>query len=67
MNPVEKAARGIDAWQQRHSVVGFPIAVVQYILFEGGKGYTLTFSTLPDELSRHTAAFERSARSFTIG
>ena len=29
MNPVEKAARGIDAWQQRHSVVGFPIAVVK--------------------------------------
>ena len=30
-------------------------------------GYTLTFTTLPDELSRRTAAFERSARSFTIG
>jgi membrane protein len=29
MNPVERAARGFDAWQQRHPVVGFPIAVVK--------------------------------------
>lgn len=29
MNPVERAARGFDAWQQRHPVVGFPIAVVR--------------------------------------
>ena len=50
-----------------HSQAGFPVAVVQYVLFEGGTGYTLTFTTLPDELSRRTAAFERSARSFTIG
>ena len=29
MNPVEKAVRGIDSWQQRHSVAGFPVAVVK--------------------------------------
>ncbi len=29
MNPVERAARGFDSWQQRHAVVGFPIAVVK--------------------------------------
>jgi hypothetical protein len=50
-----------------HSQFGSPLGVVQYVLFEGGKGYTLTFTTLPDELSRRAAAFERSARSFTIG
>lgn len=29
MNPVERVARGFDSWQQRHAVVGFPIAVVK--------------------------------------
>jgi hypothetical protein len=48
-----------------HTEAGFPVAVLQYVLFEGGTGYTLTYTTLPDELARRTAAFERSARSFT--
>jgi len=50
-----------------HTEAGVPVAVEQYVLFEGGTGYTLTFTTLPDELARRVAAFERSARSFTIG
>ncbi len=29
MNPIERAARGFDGWQQRHPVVGFPIAVIK--------------------------------------
>jgi membrane protein len=29
MNPVERVARGFDNWQQRHPVVGFPLAVVK--------------------------------------
>lgn len=29
MNPVERVARGFDGWQQRHAVVGFPLAVVK--------------------------------------
>jgi membrane protein len=29
MNPIERAARRFDGWQQRHPVVGFPIAVVK--------------------------------------
>ncbi|MBV8862486.1 MAG: YihY/virulence factor BrkB family protein [Mycobacterium sp.] len=29
MNPVERVARGFDSWQQRHPVVGFPLAVVK--------------------------------------
>lgn len=29
MNPLERAARGFDGWQQRHAVVGFPVAVVK--------------------------------------
>ena len=29
MNPIERAARGFDRWQQRHPVAGFPIAVVK--------------------------------------
>jgi hypothetical protein len=49
-----------------HSEAGFPVAVLQYVLFEGGKGYTLTYTALPDDFSSRTAALERSARSFTI-
>jgi membrane protein len=29
MNPVERAVRSVDCWQQRHPVVGYPIAVVK--------------------------------------
>lgn len=29
MNPIERAVRGFDGWQQRHPVVGFPIAVIK--------------------------------------
>lgn len=29
MNPIERAVRRFDGWQQRHPVVGFPIAVVK--------------------------------------
>lgn len=46
---------------------GVQVAVVQYVLFEGGTGYTLTFTTLPGERSSRTSEFERSARSFRVG
>lgn len=49
-----------------HNQFGSPLAVVHYVLFEGGQGYTMTFTTLPDELSSRADEFERSARSFTI-
>jgi hypothetical protein len=49
-----------------HSEIGFPIAAFQYILFEDGNGYVLTYSTLPEELADRTAEFKQSARSFTI-
>jgi membrane protein len=29
VNPIERAARGFDGWQQRHPVAGFPIAVIK--------------------------------------
>jgi membrane protein len=29
MNPVERSVRSVDCWQQRHPVVGFPVAVVK--------------------------------------
>jgi membrane protein len=29
MNPVERAVRGVDCWQQRHPVAAFPVAVVK--------------------------------------
>lgn len=29
MNPFERAIRAVDRWQQRHPVVGFPVAVVK--------------------------------------
>jgi hypothetical protein len=49
-----------------HAEAGFPVAVLQYVLFEGGTGYTLTYTALPDDLSERRADLERSARSFTI-
>jgi hypothetical protein len=42
------------------------VSVIQYVLFEGGTGYTLTFTTLPTERSSRTPEFERSARSFQV-
>jgi len=42
------------------------VAALHYVLFEDGTGYTLTFTTLPDERSSRTDEFERSARSFRI-
>jgi inner membrane protein YhjD len=29
MNPVERATRSVDCWQQRHPVVAFPVAVIK--------------------------------------
>ncbi|ORA33006.1 hypothetical protein BST20_23560 [Mycobacterium branderi] len=29
VNPIERAARGFDGWQQRHPAAGFPIAVIK--------------------------------------
>jgi len=29
MNPLDRVARGVDGWQQRHAVVAFPLAVVK--------------------------------------
>src|SRR5215207_5470542 len=29
MNPVERAVRDVDCWQQRHPVAAFPVAVVK--------------------------------------
>jgi membrane protein len=29
MNPIERVVRRVDRWQQRHAVLGFPIAVVK--------------------------------------
>jgi membrane protein len=29
MNPIERAIRSVDCWQQRHPVVAFPVAVVK--------------------------------------
>lgn len=29
MNPIERVLRSVDRWQQRHHVIGFPIAVIK--------------------------------------
>jgi membrane protein len=29
MNPIERAVRSVDCWQQRHPVIAFPVAVVK--------------------------------------
>lgn len=44
-----------------------PVAVVQYVLFENGTGYTLTYTTLASALESRLAEFEHSARSFRVG
>jgi hypothetical protein len=40
---------------------------IQYVLFEEGTGYVLTYSVLPDRVDEYSATFERSAQSFQIG
>jgi hypothetical protein len=44
-----------------------PLAVAQYVLFENGTGFTLTYTTLAAALASHRDDFEESARSFRIG
>jgi hypothetical protein len=44
-----------------------PLAVSQYVLFEGRTGYTLTYTSLADAFDRHEDEFERSAESFRTG
>ncbi len=39
---------------------------LQYVLFENGTGYTLTYTTLAWPPSSTPAEFERSAQSFRI-
>jgi hypothetical protein len=43
-----------------------PLAVAQYVLFENGTGFTLTYTTLAAALASHRDDFEESARSFRI-
>jgi hypothetical protein len=40
---------------------------IQYVLFEEGTGYVLTYSVLPDRADEYSTTFERSAQSFRIG
>jgi membrane protein len=44
MNPVERAIRRVDGWQQRHHVVAFPIAVVKKFGDDQG-GYLVALLT----------------------
>ena len=55
MNPVERVVRKLDRWQQRHGLVGFPVAVVKkFADDEGGNlvalltyyGFLATFPLL---------------------
>jgi hypothetical protein len=52
-----------------HSLGGVaqPLAALEYVLFENGIGYTLTYTALASAAKRYTAEFERSAQSFRIG
>jgi hypothetical protein len=51
-----------------HSLGGAapPLAALQYVLFENGTGYTLTYTALASAAEQYTAEFERSAQSFRI-
>jgi hypothetical protein len=44
-----------------------PLAALQYILFEDGVGYTLTYTALASAAEQYAADFERSIQSFRIG
>jgi hypothetical protein len=54
------------SYDHSRTPTGVQVSVIQYVLFEGGTGYTLTYTTLPDERSSRTQEFERSARSFRV-
>ena len=45
---------------------GRNIAILQYILFENGTGYVITYTTLPDRSSEYAETFESSARTFAL-
>jgi hypothetical protein len=45
---------------------GRKIAILQYILFENGTGYVITYTTLPDRSSEYADTFETSARTFAL-
>lgn len=53
-------------YEQFEDPSGGTVATVQYILFEDGNGYVLTYSTLPDRVASSAAEFESSARSFRL-
>ena len=54
------------SYEQFQDPSGGSVATVQYILFEDGNGYVLTYSTLPDRVAASAAEFESSARSFEL-
>lgn len=54
------------SYEQLRTDTGATVATVQYILFEDGNGYVLTYSALPDRAAARTSEFERSARSFRL-
>jgi hypothetical protein len=54
------------SYEQFENPSGGTIATVQYILFEDGNGYVLTYSTLPGRAAASADEFERSARSFRL-
>jgi hypothetical protein len=45
---------------------GRKVAIVQYILFEEGTGYVLTYTTLPDRSAEYAETFEASANTFEL-
>ena len=45
---------------------GQKIAILQYILFENGTGYVITYTTLPDRSSEYAETFESSAQTFAL-
>jgi hypothetical protein len=45
---------------------GPTVAIVQYLLFEEGTGYLLTYTTLPNRSSEYAETFDASARTFAL-
>ena len=43
-----------------------PLAIVQYLLFENGTGYVITYTTLPDRSDEYAETFDASARTFAL-
>ncbi len=68
----EKQLELPGGWAMNLSYQGFSLgdqtlSTVQYFFHRPGRGYVLTYTTLPDRLPEAAPDYERSARTFRVG